>query len=109
MITVNFGTDATNIFLDGVPEFNQFTIDASTAGAVNSIVQFDVGGNTFNFPMIKAGGTDILDGFTFAAGPAAPPGPIATDRFFIRNHLANARTPPGGIFTDGFESGDVFQ
>ena len=41
----------------------------TTADAFYVTVQFDIGGNTFNFDVIKDAGSNTLNGFTVRAGP----------------------------------------
>lgn len=91
-ISVAAGVNVTNLLLDGAPYISGTQIPLDVAGAFNGTFQFDFGGNSFQFTVVKAAGSRRVQGFTIEAlaGPA-------TDAEFVRtrtlrvigNFLAN--------------------
>ena len=64
-ISVGFGTDITEVELDGVSKSNIFTIPATTTDAIASTIHFTYGGQDYAFDVAKDGDSDTIKPFPF--------------------------------------------
>lgn len=71
-INIEHGDDITNVVTNAIRGAfvgtDPGTATITTADAFYVTVQFDIGGSTFNFDVIKDAGNDTLNGFTVRAG-----------------------------------------
>ena len=117
-ITVNLGTDASNIRLTGAtttptlfaPPFpsNRFLISAAIADAINARVTFDANGETLFFDIAKSAGNPSLSAFTIQAVPK--PMPVITTSSNSFNQSAPGTFTATVTFSEavtGFTSGDL--
>lgn len=80
-ISVVGGVNVTNFLLNGVPYTSGTQIPLTTAGAFSGIFQFDFGGGSFQFSVVKPAASNTIQGFTIVvAGAGATDLPSLTQR-----------------------------
>lgn len=74
-VTVSWdATKTTNVLRDGAAYTTGTLIPTTTTSALSTTIQFDYGGNTYYFTVVKNAGSNVLQPFTVQAGSAPSTG-----------------------------------
>lgn len=67
--SVSYGSNISGVLLNGSPYASGDVILVDQSGSFSGTFQFDYGGSTFNFDIMKPAGLDAINGFAVRAGP----------------------------------------